>query len=178
MGDGLPVHVSYCNLKEIFIPANVTSIHAKNNKISTINFQSHNNLQYLDVSHNNLTNIADQISNLKSLNSLYNLNIACNPNKVDFTKLYDVKNIGQLTIDYNPNQNIRIDEMKRKIPNLHSLSYSVFHGMNFQQYLEMDKNCEQHGIIFGLKCVDAWGEVHNCRMMNAYKNRFCECLIP
>lgn len=149
---GLTVYVSYCNLKEIYVPNNIISIHAMHNKISRINFQPHSILQYLDVSHNNLTDIADQISIVKS--------------------------VGKLIIDYNPNQSIRIDEMKKIFPNLYSLSYSVFHGMNFQQYMEMDKNCEQHGIIFGLQCIDAWGEVHKCRIIKPYDNRLCECLLP
>lgn len=87
MAQNLVVYVTNCNLKEIFLPPNVTQIYAMNNKISTINVHPNNNLNYLDISHSNLTDI-DNISTLKqSLRSLINLNIACNTNNTYVFKM-------------------------------------------------------------------------------------------
>lgn len=168
----LGVDVSYCNLKNISIPPNVAAIDAMNNQISSINIHPQNNLNYLDVSHNNLTDIAN-ISNFQSLRSLFHLNTAFNANNIDLTTLYSLKNISQLKIDFNSNQNVSIDEMKQKWSHFQIL-YLYSHGMSFQQYMQIKQNCERYDITFRLYCVDAWEQVLQC----LYNFRPCRCILP
>lgn len=89
----LHVNISNCNLKTLFIPQNVVKLFATNNQISSIRIHPNQKLaEIIDISHNNLTDIANisdiLLEHVSYLNIMYN-----NFRDADYTQLCHRKHL-------------------------------------------------------------------------------------
>lgn len=143
--NNLVVNVSNCNLRTLYIPPNVTRVDATNNRMSFIEINSDNQLKHLDLSKNILTDM-NIISNMRSLQNLRLLNIMYNGfSDVFLTKLFHLRNLMVLAIDFNPKLHFLIAEMKKEMPSLSVIVISS-HGWKSEEQMQMIKNAKRHGV--------------------------------
>lgn len=96
--NNLRVNISNCNLKTLVIPPNIAEIYALYNQISFVKIHPDNELNILDISHNNLIDIT-HISNIRYLKKLHYLNIMHNEFRyIDFSELCRLKQMQNLLI--------------------------------------------------------------------------------
>lgn len=112
------LELSNCGFIQLHIPKNVETIHAQFNKINSITAHPESALRFLQIDHNNLTDLA----HLPVLNNLVQLHMLNNAIElINFINLSPFENLTRSSIDLNPMQNISAANIRTNFPKLDKL---------------------------------------------------------